>query len=214
MTSQKTNVDTRQRLIDVALRLFAEKGYENVSMDELVRVARVTKGAFYHYFGSKEQCLAEIHREFVNYAYGRFRAIAISGDLPDVLLRRLIGELLNQVHDFRGEVVLLWDARLRLPASRTDEIESRKSDIRHFFKDAILEGQRQGQFHKSHDARVAALGVFGMCMWAYHWYTPGRGQTPQQIAHAFADLAVIGLSHSPSGPEGGAQMATSEFRLS
>jgi TetR/AcrR family transcriptional regulator, cholesterol catabolism regulator len=44
----------RAELLDQALALFLERGYENVSLNDLLAAAGTSKGAFYHYFPSKE----------------------------------------------------------------------------------------------------------------------------------------------------------------
>lgn len=44
----------RGEVLDQALALFLERGYENVSLNDLLAVAGTSKGAFYHYFPSKE----------------------------------------------------------------------------------------------------------------------------------------------------------------
>ncbi|WP_199620177.1 FAD-dependent oxidoreductase [Paenibacillus alkalitolerans] len=50
----------RQLVIDTAIRLFAEKGYEQVSVDEIIAISGISKGTFYHYFSSKEDLLHEL----------------------------------------------------------------------------------------------------------------------------------------------------------
>lgn len=45
---------TRQGLVDSALRLFSERGYTRTSLDDVVSATRVTKGALYHHFTSKQ----------------------------------------------------------------------------------------------------------------------------------------------------------------
>ncbi|MFL0178330.1 TetR/AcrR family transcriptional regulator [Mycobacterium sp. SMC-15] len=44
----------RAELLDQALVLFLERGYDNVSLNELLAVTGIPKGAFYHYFPSKD----------------------------------------------------------------------------------------------------------------------------------------------------------------
>lgn len=45
---------TRQALVDSAIELFAGRGYVSTSLDEVVKQARVTKGALYHHFSGKQ----------------------------------------------------------------------------------------------------------------------------------------------------------------
>lgn len=47
--------NTRALLLGVARKLFARRGYPDVSVDEIVQAARVTKGALYHHFRDKQE---------------------------------------------------------------------------------------------------------------------------------------------------------------
>lgn len=50
--------ERKSRLIESGMKLFAEKGYHNTSVQEIVTDARISKGAFYTYFKSKEDFIA------------------------------------------------------------------------------------------------------------------------------------------------------------
>lgn len=50
-----------RRLLSHATKLFAKKGFDRTSVQEIVEAAGVTKGAMYHYFGSKDDLLYEIY---------------------------------------------------------------------------------------------------------------------------------------------------------
>ena len=50
-------MDTRALLIHAAQRLFATRGYDGTTVTSIIDEARVSKGAFYHHFGSKEDIL-------------------------------------------------------------------------------------------------------------------------------------------------------------
>jgi AcrR family transcriptional regulator len=45
---------TRERILQAALQVFAEKGYHRGAVDDIVRVSRTSKGAVYHHFPNKE----------------------------------------------------------------------------------------------------------------------------------------------------------------
>ena len=53
---------TRRRLLDIAARLFIERGYGAVSMRDIASAAKLTKGAVYGHFRSKGQLLVEVIR--------------------------------------------------------------------------------------------------------------------------------------------------------
>jgi AcrR family transcriptional regulator len=45
---------TREKILKAAARLFALKGYHDTKLEEVRHAAKVTTGAFFHHFGSKE----------------------------------------------------------------------------------------------------------------------------------------------------------------
>jgi AcrR family transcriptional regulator len=53
--SQKRN--TKSKIITAAWKLFYEQGYENTTVDEIIKTAQTSKGSFYHYFKSKDALL-------------------------------------------------------------------------------------------------------------------------------------------------------------
>ncbi len=53
----------REFVLDTALQLFVEKGYDQVSVDDIIAQTGTSKGTFYHYFDSKEDILQEINRK-------------------------------------------------------------------------------------------------------------------------------------------------------
>ena len=55
----RSATETRSRIISAARNLFSSHGYSGTSLDDILTAAGITKGAFYHYFKSKEDiCLA------------------------------------------------------------------------------------------------------------------------------------------------------------
>ncbi|HSS10216.1 MAG TPA: helix-turn-helix domain-containing protein [Acidimicrobiales bacterium] len=69
---------TRQRLISVATRLFAERGFEGTSIDAILHEAGVSRGSLYHHFGSKE-ALFEAALTAIMEETGRQTVVAAAG---------------------------------------------------------------------------------------------------------------------------------------
>ncbi|SMQ17991.1 transcriptional regulator, TetR family [Streptomyces sp. Ag82_O1-12] len=62
-TKQRRRGDTRRRIQDVALELFAEHGYEKTSLREIAERLDVTKAALYYHFKTKEEILVSIFED-------------------------------------------------------------------------------------------------------------------------------------------------------
>jgi AcrR family transcriptional regulator len=62
-TKQQRRGNTRQRIQDVALELFAEQGYEKTSLREIAERLEVTKAALYYHFKTKEEIVVSIFED-------------------------------------------------------------------------------------------------------------------------------------------------------
>ena len=60
-----TDPNTKQRLIDTAMRLFHERGYSATGVAAILKEAGVRSGSFYHFFGSKESLLIAVLEKYV-----------------------------------------------------------------------------------------------------------------------------------------------------
>ncbi len=54
------NTDTKSKIIEAGIELFSQKGYEATSVQDICEIAGVSKGAFFHYFPTKEAFFMEI----------------------------------------------------------------------------------------------------------------------------------------------------------
>lgn len=73
----------RDRLLDTALRLFAERGYVAVRVEDIARAAGVSRATFYKHFSEREEILAELFARLL----GREPAAPPTGDPADAVAR-------------------------------------------------------------------------------------------------------------------------------
>lgn len=89
----RSATETRSRIINAARGLFSSHGYSGTSLDDILTAAGITKGAFYHYFKSKEEiCLALLDQAVDEIR--RFSESA-SSDEPLVSLRNWARQLVE-----------------------------------------------------------------------------------------------------------------------
>jgi AcrR family transcriptional regulator len=92
-------VDTRQRILDVALDLFTEQGFDGTSLRQIAEQLGVTKAALYYHFESKDDILMALHlrlHEFGRVALLRMGEEPITMALWGELLDEIVGQMLAQ----------------------------------------------------------------------------------------------------------------------
>jgi AcrR family transcriptional regulator len=97
--NQHDAASTRERILDAALDLFVEQGYDGTSLRQIAEQLGVTKAALYYHFESKEDILMALHMRLHEFGIG---AIAKMGDEPitleqwGALLDQIVGQMLAQ----------------------------------------------------------------------------------------------------------------------
>ncbi len=86
--------DTRQRILDVALDLFTEQGFDGTSLRQIAEQLGVTKAALYYHFESKDDILMALHLRLHEFGKDSLKQM---GEGPVTL--ELWGELLDQIVD-------------------------------------------------------------------------------------------------------------------
>ncbi len=76
MTKLEDLNKTKQAIMNIALSLFCKQGFNETSVEAIVKKAKVSKGAYYHYFQSKDAILEEIVIEFIDQSAVAFENIA------------------------------------------------------------------------------------------------------------------------------------------
>jgi AcrR family transcriptional regulator len=91
--------DRREQIIDAALRVFAEKGFDKATNKDIANEAGITPGLIYHYFKSKENLLRAILEEHSPLRLVQLMPDAFLDTSPENMLRYLAEQLLNITED-------------------------------------------------------------------------------------------------------------------
>ncbi len=94
----KKGIETKERIVQKALDLFHEKGYNLTSMNDIVDLTGVKKGNLYFHYNSKEELAIEVLKEALR-EYDAFIASRMSGTTP---LERLIS-MINAIAAYHIE---------------------------------------------------------------------------------------------------------------
>jgi AcrR family transcriptional regulator len=118
---------TREQLIEIATRLFAERGYEDTSIEAVLQEADVSRGALYHHFDGKEGLFEAVH-EAVGISLERDFVAATRGmDDPVQVLYAAARTWVRLAGDPTVQRILLIDAPAVFGWQRWREIEEEHS---------------------------------------------------------------------------------------
>ena len=126
MSTATAPVDVRQHILDVAHSLLLVKGFSALGLTEILAAARVPKGSFYHYFGSKEafgQAVLEAY--FSEYLARMETLLSGTGTAADQLMRYFLDWLDSQTGDNAQSRCLV----VKLGAEVCDLSESMRSTL-------------------------------------------------------------------------------------
>jgi AcrR family transcriptional regulator len=183
----------RRRLVSVATRLFAEKGYENATVAEIVLAAGVTKGSMYHYFQAKDDLLYEIYHRVLTMQMDRLERLASGpGSAVDRLRAVAVDVVVTSVEHMDEVTVFFRSMHLLEPDKRTTVREERRK-YHERFRAIVEEGQGAGILRTDLSADLAVHYFFGSVHHLGSWYHPDGPMNATQVGNVFAQLLIDGL---------------------
>ncbi|WP_203920022.1 TetR/AcrR family transcriptional regulator [Rugosimonospora africana] len=182
-----------RRVLDAAVELFAEQGFDATSVQEVVERAQVTKGAMYHYFRSKDALLYEIYHELITVQLdGMDRILAVGGAGPRTL-RAIIVDLVVTTAAQLGAATVSARELHKLAGEPAAALRAQRRRYHEGVRDLIARGQRDGEFGSTVSAQTATLMVFGIVNQLPQWYRPDGATSPRELADEIAGFVLTGL---------------------
>jgi AcrR family transcriptional regulator len=187
----------RAQLIDVGRSVFAERGYEATSVEEIAERARVSKPIVYEHFGGKEGLYAVVVDREVEHVLSSIVEAVGSGAPRERLEQAALAFLVYVQERPEGFAVLLRDAP---PSKRGGEMPALMYALADRVNDIFGE-----QFRKAgYDAKAAPIyahALVGMVAFVGQWWTDARKPPPaEEVASHISALAWMGLRHLPKRP--------------
>lgn len=188
---QRTDADTRERLLRVAAELFAANGYHATGMKELEKATGLGRSSLYYQFSSKEEMLFEIVtrylRELIDYGND-----LMSRDMgAEERLRQLSRGVMRTIARDLPELTVCFREVHAIGESRRGELMVLHRRYEQVWTDVLEVGVRDGVFRTSNAVAVKAL--LGMHHYSYLWFRPDGPRSPEEVADAFVDLFLNGL---------------------
>lgn len=197
---QSTSADhlpVAERLLAVATGLFAIRGFERTSVQEIVDAAGVTKGAMYHYFSSKDDLLHEIYRRLLLMQTQRLERIAVGPGSAVERLHEAAADVVVSTLAHLDEAVVLMNSMHLLEPHTQAEVRSERRRYHERFRALVEEGKQAGSVRADVSADLATHHFFGAVHHLGSWYRADGPLRPRDIGEELADMFLGGIAAQP-----------------
>ncbi|MFC5381875.1 TetR family transcriptional regulator [Aquipuribacter nitratireducens] len=186
-----TGSQRREQLVDIGRRLFAERGVEGTTVEEIAAAAKVSKPVVYEHFGGKEGLYAVVVDREVQQLLGLITSQLVADARPRVLLEGAALALLDYIEQHPdGFRILVRDSPV---AQSTGTFSSLLGDtatqVEHVLVDAFA---ARGLDRRT--APMYAQMLVGMVAMTGQWWLDSRRPKKAEVAAHLVNLAWNGLS--------------------
>jgi len=187
----------QQEVVTIAAALFARRGFQATSMDELSEATGLRSGGLYHYIGSKQRLLFQIFQQLMDPLLEQAAEIEAGDGDDEAKLRELVRAWLEHIERHLDHMAVF--AQERHAIEHEPEWEEVRAARDRF--EAIL-ARRLAAVGLTD--RLALFALLGMVNHSATWLKPGGRLTADQIADGYCDILGVpnGTSHHTEWPVG------------
>jgi len=163
--------DTREHILEISLLLFLQKSYKAVTLSEIVKTTGMSKGAFYHYFDSKQELFEEVVKfyfgDVLDIQFTSYNQDSLKGFYEDFLLHnRKQLNIFEKVNPSKSDdahinhYFLLFDAITQFPYFRRMFNEHNKQELS-VWKSVIAHAKETGEIKSEvSDENIARMFMY------------------------------------------------------
>jgi TetR/AcrR family transcriptional regulator, cholesterol catabolism regulator len=180
----------RRQAIEDAAHVFAARGYDQTSMQQLAEDLGVAAGSLYHYFGGKEQLLIAICDQLMDPLLDDARTLLAAGGPPELELRMLVRLWVAHVIAHRDHMLVFQQERHTIETGEQWRgVRAGRKQFERLVERALAEAQEAGALRLA-DRRLSLSALLGMVNHTAQWYRPHGRLSPDQIADGYVELLI------------------------
>ncbi len=184
-------------LTDVAFALFAQRGFDATSMDEIARAAGITKASIYHHVSGKEALLQHGLDRALTALFAVLDEPASCEGAPRARLEAIVTRVALVTMAMLPEVSVLFRVRGNSRTERAAMERRRTFDAA--VTGLVQAAQRERSVRADIDPALATRLIFGMSNSVAEWYRPNGRMGAQEIASAIGRIVFEGSGSFDAG---------------
>ncbi|WP_354699316.1 HTH-type transcriptional repressor KstR2 [Paraconexibacter sp. AEG42_29] len=182
--------DRRQaQVVDDAARVFADRGYDQTSVQDLSDAIGLAAGGIYHYFGGKEQLLISICDRLMDPLLDEARALTATPGDAATQLRAVVRLWVAHALEHRDHMLVFQQERHVIEhGDQWRAVRSNRKAFERLVQDLLARAHAERA--PGGDRRLLLAALLGMVNHSVQWYRPGGRLKPEQIADGYLDLIL------------------------
>jgi AcrR family transcriptional regulator len=185
--------DIQQGILNAACELFAKQGYMRASIADLADACRLSRGALYHYFDSKEAILFAILDAHVRRMIADVEAAMDSQSSSADRFRAAIRAIVElNARSTNEQRVILNDLSF-LSEAEQKIIKTLERQIVDIVSNVVIQLDVEGKIVKR-SKRIYIMMLFGILNFSHTWYDPKGDIEPQEFGDMVVDLFLHGFT--------------------
>jgi AcrR family transcriptional regulator len=180
----------REEAVRDAARVFARRGYDQTSMQQLAGELGIAAGGLYHYFGGKQHLLSAICDELMDPLLARAEELGEEEPAPVEHLTALVALWVAHVVEHRDHMLVFQQERHVIESGpEWNGVRRRRKQFERLVEDVLGRVEASGRARYG-DRRLALSALLGMVNHTAQWYRPGGRLSPAAVAQGYVDLVV------------------------
>jgi TetR/AcrR family transcriptional regulator, cholesterol catabolism regulator len=182
----------QQRVVLQAAKVFAERGYDQTSIQDLAQSLGLAAGGLYHYIGSKERLLISICDQLMEPLLEGATALVAEEAPPAGQLRDLVRLWVGHVVEHRDHMLVFQQERHVIErGAQWRGVRSSRKRFERLVDEVLARVEASGDAAFA-DRRLAVAALLGMVNHTAQWYRPRGRLTPHEVADGYVDLLLGG----------------------
>jgi len=185
----------RAKMLEVARRLFWEKGYQATSIRDIARAYGCRPANIYNFFSDKEEMLFEVLRDEMQEILDPIVAIEEDEEQdPKDQLRKVIENHLNVTLSYRRSAKLLFDVALdSLSHEKRSAIVAMRDRYDKIIRKVIQRGIRKGIFVET-DPKIVGILIASMITRTRLWFHTDKGLSAAELSEFIFQFVLRALT--------------------
>lgn len=201
MTKTTLRISPMDAIVDAAVRIFSERGYNATTMRDIAKAVGILPGSLYAHIESKEALLVEIVLTGTKSFQSIQKMIATSKASATDTMRAAIKAHIHIVAENPERCLIVFHQWRYLNTPHRAKAVAMRRQYAESFSSLVKKGIASGEFSSDLDLRIAVFAILGALNWTPEWFSNKGPEKAEEIGEKMVDFLLFALKHGMLGTQ-------------